>query len=125
VGADVLGDGVEPVLSHGEGPGLVVLGVGLGHVAFAGGGVPPRDLHDGVRHGDGLAEEVDVAGFLGDELAPAHPGLDRGLDHQPVPVGDRGDQEVELFGGQGALLGDDHLGQLGNGRTGWPRSARH
>ena len=61
-----------------------------------------------------LAEEVDVPGPERDQLAPAHAGLDRGLDHQPVPVGDRGDEERRTPSGVRVrdLRGDD-LGQLG------------
>jgi hypothetical protein len=50
VGLDVLGDGVEPGLADGEDPGFVVLGVGLGQVALAGGGVLLGDLDDGLLH---------------------------------------------------------------------------
>jgi hypothetical protein len=43
--------GLEPVVVDAEGAGLVVLGVGLGDVAFAGGGVALGDLDDGFFHG--------------------------------------------------------------------------
>jgi hypothetical protein len=57
--------------------------------------------------------EVEVAGAEGDELAPAQSGLDRGLDHQPVLVGDRLDQPSALVRGEGAGLPLDYLGELG------------
>ena len=79
VGADVFGDGVEPFLADAEGAGLVVLRVGLGQVAMAGGGVLLGDLDDGLLDSDGAAEEVDVPGFEGDQLAPPEAGLDQGL----------------------------------------------
>ena len=51
-----------------------------------------------------------MAGFEGDELAPAQAGLDRGLDHEPVPLGECGDRSVVLGGGQGAGLAAITLG---------------
>ena len=101
---------VEPGLADAEGAGFVVLGVGLEQVALAGGGVLLGDLDDGLLHGQGAAQEVDVAGFERDELAPPQAGLDQGLDHQPVLRGERGEQALVLVGGQGAGLGGDDLG---------------
>ena len=43
--------------------------------------------------------EVEVAGFEGDELAPAQAGVDRGLHHQPVLGGQRGEDRVVLARG--------------------------
>ena len=57
--------------------------------------------------------DVEVAGFEGDELAPAEAGVDRGLDHEPVLVGERVEDGVVLGGGQGAGLLLDDLGELG------------
>ena len=81
---DVGGQLVEEFGAQAYAAPFVVLGVGLGHVAFAGGGVLLGDLDDGLLHGHGPGEEVDVAGTQGDELTPAHAGLDRGLDQEPV-----------------------------------------
>jgi len=47
------------------------------------------------------------------ELAPSHPGLDGGLHHEPVPVGDGVDESVELLGSEGPALANDHLGYSG------------
>jgi len=68
------------------------------------------DLHDGFLHGQGAAQEVDVAGFEGDQLAPPQTGLDQGLDHQPVLGREGGQQTLVLARGEGAGLGGDHLG---------------
>jgi hypothetical protein len=64
-------------------------------------------------HGQGAAQEVDVAGLERDELAPAEAGFDQGLDHQPVLLGERRKEALVLAGSEGARLGSDHLGQLG------------
>jgi len=63
--------------------------------------------------GQGAAQEVDVPRFEGDQLAPPQPGLNKGLDHQPMLGRERGQQTLVLARSQGAGLGGDHLGQLG------------
>jgi hypothetical protein len=53
-----------------------------------------------------------VARIEGDQLSPAQPGLDEGLDHQSVVVRDRLEEPVELVGGQRAGFAGDGLGEL-------------
>ena len=98
-GGDVFGDGVEPGLADAEGAGLVVFRVGLDDVALAGGGVLLGDFDDRLLDDDRSAQEVDVSGFERDELAPAESGFDQRLDHQPVLLGDDGEETVDLVGG--------------------------
>ena len=54
-----------------HGAGFVVLGEGLGQHSLAGGGVLDGDLDDGLLDGELAGGQVEVAGFEGDELAPA------------------------------------------------------
>lgn len=44
------------------------------------------------------------------ELAPPQPGLDEGLDHQPMLGRERGQQTLVFVGSKGAGLTGDHLG---------------
>ena len=85
-------------LADAEGAGLIVLGVGLGQVALAGGGVLFGNLHDGLLDGQRAAGEVDVAGLERDQLAAPQSGLDQGLDHQSVLGGHRGQETLVLEG---------------------------
>ena len=111
----MVGELVDQLGGQTHGAGLVVLGVGLGQHPLAGGGVLDRDLDDGLLDGQPSGGEVEVAGFEGDELAPAQAGVDRGLHHQPVLRREGGEDGVVLVGGEGAGLLLDHLGQLGVG----------
>jgi hypothetical protein len=81
---DVSRELVEKLGRERHGARLVLLEVGLGQHPLSGGGVLQGDLDDGLLHGHPAGGEVEVAGFEGDELAPAQAGVDRGLDHQPV-----------------------------------------
>ncbi len=54
-----------------------------------------------------------MAGMQGDELPPAHAGLDGGLDQEPVAVRDRCDEYVVLSRGEGAGPAGDDLREFG------------
>ncbi len=48
-----------------------------------------------------------------DEFSPPQPGFDRGVDQEPVLIGDGVDEPPVLVGGEGAAAFDDDLGKLG------------
>jgi len=73
--------------------------------------VPPGNLDNGLLDGEVAAQEVDVTWPQYDEFPPPHPGLDEGLDHQSVTVGDGFDELAELIGGQRPTTPSDDLGQ--------------
>jgi len=70
-GADPVGQLGDQVGRQAQGAGLVVLGVGLGEHPGAGGGVLDRDLHDCLFDPQRALDEVEVAGFEGDQFTPS------------------------------------------------------
>jgi hypothetical protein len=82
--ADVRRNFVQPGLTDAECPRLVVLRVPLHDEALIGRRILLGRLDDGVLHTDHASQEVDVSWPQRDDLAPAHSGLNKRLDQQPM-----------------------------------------
>ena len=75
---------VQPGLTDAECPRLVVLRVSLHEEALTARRILLGRLDDGVLDTDHASQEVDVSWPQRDDLAPAHSGLDKRLDQQPM-----------------------------------------
>jgi hypothetical protein len=108
----VLGELVEHVLAEGDGAPFGVFRVLLDEEAFPVGVEFRGQLSGDAGDGDDAGVEVDVFFSEFDELAPAQPGFDVGLDQQlQLAGGDRVVEGAELVGGDDpAPLGGDGRG---------------
>ena len=90
---------VQPGLTDAECPRLVVLRVSLHEEALTARRILLGRLDDGVLDTDHASQEVDVSWPQRDDLPPAHSGLNKRLDQQPMLRGQCAKEKVKFVRG--------------------------